>query len=99
MNYGGSIVDVCTGDSLSGINTIYAGYIDNYNYASYAFSNVPSSVWMSWGYKNIVTGAENLEIFESGNQICYRFNNVAHGTFGIQSYDNAGNMENHMYTR
>lgn len=51
------------------------------------------------GYKNIVTGAENLEIFESGNQICYRFNNVAHGTFGIQSYDNAGNMENHMYTR
>lgn len=99
MNYGGSIVDVCTNDSLAGIDTIATGYISNYNYLNWEFSSVPSSAFMAWGYKNIITGDGNITTFQSGTQTCYRWEGVATGTIGVKGCDRAGNCASNMYKK
>ncbi len=99
MNYGGSIVDVCTSDSLAGIDAIATGYISNYNYLNWEFSNVPSSAFMAWGYKNIITGDGNITTFQSGTQTCYRWEGVATGTIGVKGCDRAGNCASKMYKK
>ena len=99
MNYGGSIVDVCTNDSLAGIDAIATGYISNYNYLNWEFSSVPSSAFMAWGYKNIITGDGNITTFQSGTQTCYRWEGVATGTIGVKGCDRAGNCASNMYKK